>query len=246
MHQFLRRLLAAHLRDEPADPYYSVLVGEPDGSGPADRFHFLYEAANAVVRTRDPERLVRGLLSHLARFAPEEDTPCLVVEGTALVKQGRALVAPSAVTSWLKVVERRLNIRGFQVVDSPWLRLDPAAATLVVREPALDVDWSAFDVLDGVVPRPARPDPAVAPGAYPLTGWALLTPDGQPGPLPRAQAVLWATMLVLNRHQIGGQRTLDGLADVMRLVQPVGVGWSDERELVDALDRAAAAGPDAG
>lgn len=239
MHALLRRLLAAHLTDDEAPANYSLLLADPasaKGSGKA--FHFLYADATPVVRTRDPERLVRGLLAHLSAFDPD-DSGDLHLAGVALVRNGEALIAPGAIRSWLRLVERRLKVRGFQVVDAPWLRLDPRQGAVVVPEPAVEVDWSALEGLGQVGARSGPPDSGVLPGTYPVRGWALMTPDGEEGPVPCAQAVFWASTLVLNRQRLEAQRVLDGLASVMKLVQPVGVSWSDEQELVGCLDQAA-------
>lgn len=238
MHELVRCALAAHLNDEVEAPAnYSVLLGSGEGGGPTKGFHFLYANATPVVRSRDPERLVRGLLAHLSGFQPDA-TGDLHLVGRALVRDGRALVAPGVIGSWLKLVERRLNVRGFEVVDTPWVRFDSRRGAVVVPEPALQVEWSALDGLDRVAMRGGRAERWVAFGHYPVNGWALVTPDGQLGPLPRAQAVLWAATLVLNRDRLGAQDTLEGVATAMRIVPPVGIGWTDERELVDSLERA--------
>lgn len=236
MHALLERALADHVVEGIEAPAnFTVLVADGGGHSSGGKgFHFLYADATAVVRTRDPDRLVRALLAHLSAHQPHEAAGLLRLHGRAFVKDGRALLAPGVVGTWLPVVERRLNVRGVQVVDGPWMTIRPDSSELIVPEPSLTVDWSALDGLALLPGTGGRPDPGAAYGSYPATSWAFAAPD-LPGPLSRASAVLRAMRLVLNGDEVGARPALDGLVTMMRHVRPVGITWTNERELVSAL-----------
>jgi hypothetical protein len=226
-------LAARFVPDVIAPANYSVRLATGDekhrrGAG----FHFLYRGSAAMVRTRDPRRVVNGLCSHLASFEPTYGAGLLEVNGLALVGGRAALVAPAPLRQWMPQMERRLNVRGLHVVDMPWTLLDPATAEVVVPDPAdvgLDIPRDAFAGLDDEGGA-TRSDPYVTAGRYPLRSWAFL---GDAAPLSRARAVANAMPLTSNRD--GLQANLDALADVMRAITPVTVEWEEPAKLAAAL-----------
>ncbi len=234
MHAVLRRALAAHLvepDDDPASPNFSLHVAEDDGARGAKQFHLLYRGVTAVVRTRDLRRLVDGLLGYLSAAVERPDGDMVRLDVLALVKDGAAVLAPASIRSLLPSVERRLNAKGLGVVDRPWSCVDVTTGELVVPEPDLSVDRSALDQLG----RGSRGDGAVAPGRYPVVGWAFgAGPDAQ-GPMSRALAVSLAGGRILDRHTLDPQARLDRLAALLGRLEPVGV-WAERLDgLVEPL-----------
>jgi hypothetical protein len=237
----LRAALAAHLvPDVEAPPNYSVQLGEPSASGPATGFHFLYRSSASVVRTRDARRVVRGLFTHLSSHRVDPGPGLLRVHGVTLVAGGTALLAPPVLRQWPELLERRLNGQGVRFADTPWALVDPTRAEVVVPDPSLEVDWSALDRLDTLTGGRARPDPPVEPGRYPLVGWAFWVGADVTGRLSRAQAVMHALQLTIGAIDEGQeredlQRALDGLASVVREIEPAAIAWNDPTELVQPL-----------
>jgi hypothetical protein len=137
----------------------------------------------------------------------------------------------------MSAVERRLNGRGLRVVDAPWVLVDAESNEVVVPDPVaagLGVDPDAFRELEDLTPS-SHSDPAVAPGRYPLVGWAF-TGDGKP--MSRAQGVAFALRLTNSTN--GLQPTLDALAHVMRATPPVSVEWTAPALLAARLAEVAA------
>lgn len=235
-HDLLRETLAGHLAehvDAPAN--YSILLAGDDPKTKDRAFHFLYRGVVPVVRTRDPERLLAGVMSHLAghlESGPDDD---LRLDSLALVRDNVAILVPPAITYLIPRLERRLNASGLRVVDQPWSALDPETAEVVVVEPGLEVAHSARARLVAATPGPRRIDPPVAAGRYRLVGWGFALGDGDSGAIPRSLAVALACTLVRNGHELGLQRTLDGLVGAIRAVQPVGVWAETPSELVASL-----------
>jgi hypothetical protein len=228
----LRRAFAARFVPEVVAPAnYSVRIAADDekhhrGAG----FHFLYRGSAAVVRTRDPRRVVNGLCCHLATFEPRYGAGLFDVNAVALVRDGDALVAPAPLRQWMAQIERRLNGRGLRVVDMPWTLLDPMTAEVVVPEPestGLPIAHDAFARLAAAAPRS---DPFVPTGRYRLRSWVFL---GDATPFSRARAVAHAMPLTTSRN--GVQATLDALAEIMRTITPATIEWEAPARLAAAL-----------
>ena len=222
----LRKRLA---HDVQAPANFSVKLAPPVTNRRNAGFHFLYRNSAIQVRTRDVQRLVRGLLAHLATFEPSTLDGLLTIDGVTLVHDEGALIAPAALRQWLAVVERRLNLRGLRIVDAPAVLLDPARREVVLPD-AVAVLGADPAVLDAIDAPAGRPDPPVPVGRYPVTGWAFL---GTGEPITRAHAVALASRLTLTRDE--PQPILDALAHVVGGVEPGTVPWAKPPELVAAL-----------
>jgi hypothetical protein len=85
----------------------------------------------------------------------------------------------------------RLRARAF-------VRVDSLTGELVVPEWPLDLDLSAFALLEEVAPEPPRSEPSVDPGRYPVVVWAFHGEGDEPSP---ARAVTEALSLVLGGVQ---------------------------------------------
>ena len=227
VHDFLRRVLAAHLVDDVEAPAnYSVLLAGDDPESRDRAFHFVYRGFNPVVRTRDPQRLVAGLMARLAGHLDHGRTDDIRLDSLALVAGEVAVLVPPEIRSVMPTLERRLNTKGLWVVDQPWTAVDPDTGEVLVRKPTLEVDSTAMTRLIAAFPAPRRPDPPVAPGRYRLAGWGFGLGHAHSGPIRRSEAVALACAQVLNVRELGAERTLDGLARALSTVQPVAV-WAE-------------------
>jgi hypothetical protein len=187
----LRRALARYVDDSVDVPAnFSLRLAEKEGD-----FHFLYWGGRTVVRTLDAGRLLRGLLTFLAAHG-DPDPGVVKLRSLGLVRDGRALLTPPGLKGSLSGLEPLLVRRGLVVVDGPWVLVDVAAAELLVGGTSLEVDRGPIDEIVATAPK-GRPAPTVAPGRYPLAGWAFADPDGEVGaPVGRAEATVRALSLV--------------------------------------------------
>jgi len=127
-------------------------------------------------------------------------------------------------------MERQLNMAGVRMVDLPWIEIDWRTNEVVVAEPALDIDWMAFEQLRALAPGLVVDEP-VLPGRYPLVGCAFVAPK-RPS---RAFAVALASRLVVNPAALGRQGTLDALRQVFLQTAPLSFEWSEPSKLVTSL-----------
>lgn len=231
--EVLRALLAAHVEaDVDVPTNYLARLAEAPKNTRATGFHLLHHGNRVVLRTRDLERLVHGLLSHLDSGRRVDDG-MLLAQGVALVGERGALVAPALLRQYLAQLERRLNVRGIRIADPPSVSIDWQDRVVVVPKPALDIDWSSMDQLSSVAPG-AHTDPAVPPGRYPMTGWAFLT--AEPGSPPsRGQAIAMAARLTTAPESMGLQEILDALTHLMRGVEPARLVRAEPKALAAPL-----------
>ncbi len=236
----LRAVLAAHLVDLDAPANFSVVLTDRHESGAPRPLNFLYRSSAPVVRTRRPDRVLNALLAHLSGFAAppaaRHDAGLLRIDGAAFVAGGRAIVAPAMLREALEPIESGLNRAGVQVVDEPFLLIDPQAARLVVPEPHVQLDADARTRFERQFAATGREPAPLGPGRYPLLAWAFVTGPEMIGRLPAAQGIGAALRQVVNAGDLGAQASLDAMVRRVR-------GDRAGRALVEP---AARAGPLAG
>jgi hypothetical protein len=233
----LRRILAAHLLDADAPPYFSAFVPDaPPTDGNARPFNFLYRSSDSLVRTRAPGRVVRALLHYLSDLV-EPAPPTLQLRATGLIVGGRAIVAPESLRTSMTLIEARLNRAGMQVIDAPVVHLEPGSGEVVVPEPRLTVDADALAAYERSHPPAGgtRELAPVAPGRYPLVAWALTTAEDAIGPIGRAEGVAAAAQQVANADTFGAQPALEVVAGALAPVGASGIWWREPAELVAQL-----------
>jgi hypothetical protein len=214
--------------EEPAAPAnYSIQVADSTaGDRSPQGYHFLFRNIQTVVRSRDVGRVVTGLFSYLSGHFDRADD-YLQVDALVVIFDGSALIVPADVRHHLPMIERRLHREGFRVVDAPFVLIDPAGPDVVVPRPAVGVDWSVLDQWSTAHLSGRHRDPAVPAGPYPLKGWAFgLGPVGELSP---ARAVTHAGAALLNPHELGTQRALDMLAELVTSVTTMRL-WAGEPE----------------
>jgi hypothetical protein len=210
-------------------PYFGVTVAEPtDDRGPRP-LHLLHRGADVVVRSRRVDRVLRGLLAHLATCGDLPAMGLVPVEAAVLVRDGRAALVrrPSRPVAF----ERRAARAGFRVVDAPVALVDPESGEVVVGAPGLDVD---VDPLTRFADRRGDADVPAEPVAAPWGRYriALLGTATQPGPsgvlmtFAPARDGLWADDGALDLLA-----ELASAVPVRRAVAPhdVAAAWTDLR-----------------
>ncbi|MCB0978850.1 MAG: hypothetical protein KDB02_15455 [Acidimicrobiales bacterium] len=226
----LQTLLRAHVVEDPETPVnFSVLLAGEQRRSRNTGFHFLYRGSNAHLRTRDPLRLVHGLVGSLSSLAVASTGRFQAVQGVALVGDSGAVIAPMTLREYRARFERRFALRGVRYVDLPWVFLDAARSEIVVPEPVLDLDWSVTDSITDLAraPRPEAPVPA---GAYPLCGWAFFGNHE----LTAAQAVAIAARDTYFSNN-DPQQCLSDLAAVVSGVQRIPLGWGEPSTITDPI-----------
>jgi len=203
-----------------APPNFSVVVPQAKVNGGAKGLNMLYEGHSSLVRSRHPERALRALFQHVARYLSTEPNGFLRVSDLALVRDGRSILVPRTSITWMNQLAPRLNRAGWQFVDHPWSTLDLDTAELVVPPPRLTVDdgWEN-KISTGHSKR--EPD-AIGPGRYPLTGWGVFSAEEQV--MSRAAGVAAAAGNGLNPSEFGLRETLQWLLDLADRIPVTGLG----------------------
>lgn len=231
----LRAALRPYVRDDISrrpQANLSVVVADDRGRRRGAGFHFLRRGTTAVVRSRDPRRVLAGLASYLSA-ATEPPDATVRVHGVALVRDGVATVVPAQMLQWLAQLERRLATNGVEFVDQPWVYLDAARGEVVVPAPRVVLDPAAVDRIAASV-ADRRPDPGVVPGRYPVRAWAYFSqaPDR---PVSRAEMVAQAVCLCPDADRSAPGPLLDAFAAVMSAATPIALPWGSPADLVAPL-----------
>jgi hypothetical protein len=220
------------VEDSRAPDNYSVLL--QDSLNRTREFNLLLQGPRYLVRSRTRARVLRGLLNHLSAELSHPEQPLLGLRTSAVVHNGRAIVLPASVSSWINVVQPRLNRLGIQIVDLPWLLIDPVAAEMVVPEPLVGYDHGVLDELDGA-DRLDSELPPVLPGRYPLQAW--IVPGDVEGPLSSARGLVEALPLLMVPHDTV-EEAAQALVRLFEKVEPTGAWLDRPAVLTEFLQRA--------
>lgn len=220
-----------------APPNFSVIIGGEPGHGEVGSgLHFLYRNHMAMVRSRRPGRVLEGLFAYLASHLPSEGTNGLLrVNGVGLVKEGRAVLAPSMITNWTDILSPRLYRSGVQFVDAPGVSVDLDRGEMVVEESGLDVDRRPLAPLKTNGSAGSEPA-AVEPGRYPLVSWGFFTGDDrQMGRISPARAIVAAAPSLIQTSGVKPAKVIEGLGRVFSMTAPVSVGSPYRGDLASKL-----------
>lgn len=186
-------------------------------------------------RSSDPNRVINALLQSLDTHAGP--APGLArVHGTAVIRDGRAMLVPNRLREQFQNLDRRLRARGVLVVDAPLANLDLKTAEVVIQQ-QMTVDRAPLDeALAGVPCR--RRVPAVKPGRYPLVRWLFVDfwregVGGEPS-FSRATAVRRASLTTVDEIR-PGKPPLEELGRLFESVEAVGVDPQSPGELLDLV-----------
>lgn len=223
-------------------PAASDPTGDPD-PGAASGLNLLVQPTRATVRSRDPGRILRALLSDLhdrihdgAEFEEAEDL--LRVNAIAVQVGSGAGLIPLNFHAFAPRLQSLLARRGVALADAPRLEIDLATAELVIPQPAIDHNTLVLDRV--AVPASSAGElAAVLPGRYPLVGWCVIQPGEQTFvPLSPAQAAA-ATVSSLVEADDPVERLVQ-LGGLFSRVPAFGLWYYSDTELADLVARALA------
>lgn len=226
----LRRLLAAHVVDDPGAPAnYSLQLESPAPRVARTRpLHRLFEGGRELVIDADPAHPVAALLAALEGFAPPA-AEHLQVWATVLVGPGGAVLAPVEWRRRLPALWRVLRRTAWRFLDDPFATLDEWGR-VVEPVPALVTDPAVLGAGAGAAP-PRLPVPVAA--------W-LVPPGAEGSDATPAGALVEGMRLVRNRALFGGTRCFALLANVARraavLPAPRTVTDAQVKELLEGVE----------
>lgn len=230
--QVLREALQDYWVPEvEAPPNYSIVISREDSNGNSAGLNMLYEGHTNLVRSRYPERAIRALFQHLAKYLPAQSDGLLRAAAQALVRDGRAILVPNFVVTWMAQLAPRLNRSGWQFVDQPQAAIDLEHAELVVLPPRLAISDSWLKELSGN--RSEKEPDLVEPGRYPLAGWGVFSAEERV--MSRAAGTAVLAMTITNPSAIGVSETVDGLLDITARIPVTGLGSPFEGDLAARL-----------
>lgn len=216
--QWLRDALPATLvRDEEAEPNYSVLIRRPNREL-GKRFHLLYKDSTVLAHTFDANELVRALLADLEALTYWRRGDAVYVRAMSLSTDGIDALLPEELISTFDEIRRRIHALGVQLPVSRYVAVDLDAAEAMPPPRSLEIDAAALEELTRVVPS--------EPTAWPRTAIERRTtidllctmgsPDGEPvQPVSRGWALYVLASNATNLTQVGGA----GLEALRRLIE---------------------------
>lgn len=203
-----------------APPNFSIVLPRSEAGGPSTGLNMLYESHTNLVRSRYPDRVLRGLFQHLTKYLPVETDGMLRVSALALVRGDEAILVPRTIVTWMDLLAPRLNRAGWQFVDQPWSTIDLDAAELVVNPPTLPIDAAIFDRFDAK--ESSREPVAISPGRFPLVGWGVFSAEERM--MSRAAGAAAAAPTILNPAEYGVHEAVQGLIALTERTPVMGLG----------------------
>ncbi len=217
----LRKILAAHVTDDPGEPAasYAISFADATAAGAPSARHTLYDQDGPLLETLDPRRALRALLTSLASHGDLASAGVGALPAWVIGRGDRAVLVAGAPELPLdgEVLERH----GIAVADGTIAFVDDDGS-VVIGAPGVEADLDALDHFaatlpsgnDAVTPLPwgrARVV-ALATDVADEPGHALLAF----GPLADDDTPAFS----------GAERALDALLDLLATVPVVAAGSS--------------------
>lgn len=182
---------------------------------------FLPNGEWTPLRTRDPARALRALLSRLGSDlgGVEAQHGGVRVSGRAAVAHGQAVLLPREADGFFPRLQPLLARLGFSMVDVQSLVVDLATGDLVVGEPQVSHDAGVLDSLTVDLRHSASERRSVMPGRYPLRAWCVVRYAVEPvsvlTPAEAAAAVISSVLdtvdIAPRLQELGAMFTSEGL-----------------------------------
>ena len=209
---------------------YSVILSSGGRNKKIEQVSLLYRSSQLVVRSRTPSRVLHGLISYLSGHLDGPEG--LRTHAVVAVADGQAVLMPPVVRGALKTLQPHLRRIRWQLADVPYCILDAETGEVVVPEPVLTIDASVLEEIEsreGSSKEVAR----VAPGRYPISGWACSAEDGA-GAVSRAMAVA-LTLPSVDETFLGIEGTVEALGTLFSGAKAVPVPVGKPKEMVNEL-----------
>lgn len=228
--RLLRHALDRYLVEDPAAPLnFSLEVA----SKPAG-FHALYRGECPVLRTRDPDRLLNALRTHLDATLEKDEDELVVFDASALVQEGRAILVPERARSALLTFDRRLRAAGMTPVDAPRVAVHLADGELVI-EPQVHFNAEVLAELRRALPAGRRSEEFVSAGRFPVDRWVVGEHLLHAGLGTRAPAIVEAWSSVSAAGRLRAPELVPSLRDMLAPVRVIPCRNGEERTLVRVL-----------
>jgi Coenzyme PQQ synthesis protein D (PqqD) len=166
---------------EDVPPFYGLSFAAPVADTGTQPLHRLQRGATVAVASRNPERVIRALLAHLASHGDLEALGLVALPARAVVGAAGACVLPRPRNR--VHFERRARALSLTPVDGPVAFVDVATSELVVGAPGVAIDESALSRLAHDLPALGSTDEAALWGRYPLVAIGSAAGASRPGAL---------------------------------------------------------------
>jgi hypothetical protein len=231
----LDRLFPHSRIDDPKTPdNYSLALHQSSTDNKIRDLNLLLRSEVQVVRTRSAGRVLRALLGYCSVEVHQPDPGLLQAVGLAVVREGRSYILPPFLYQTYDVVAARLSRLGLQIVDRPWVCIDPITTEIVIEDPRLPYDRDVLAELDHGIPT--GPElPAVGIGRYLLEGWVFAA-EHPVGPLATAASAALAAGLIRSVPSL--QTVLDDLVALFGRTQGHALAYQTPMAFLDRLPAA--------
>jgi hypothetical protein len=224
----------SRIHDPKTPDNYSLALHQSSVDNKIRDLNLLFRSDLQVVRTRSAGRVLRALLGYCSMEVHQPDPGLLQADGLAVVRNDRSYILPPFLYRTYDLVAGRLSRFGLQVVDRPWVCIDPATTQIVIEDPRLPYDRDMLAELDQDIPT--SPElPAVGTGRYLLEGWVFATE--QPGAhLSTAASAALAAGLIRSVPSL--QTVLDDLVALFSRTQGHALAYQAPMAFLDRLPAA--------
>jgi hypothetical protein len=224
--------LDAHRMTRWKDPYFSVVVAEPEGARRRS-FHVLYRGIEPLVRTADLGTLARAFLAEMESLAFRSRTDAVYLGASAVAGPARVGLIPSSSTSSLAPLNRTAQEIGLTLPGSAWVAVDPDSGLAVPVRSALGVAPDAVERLAGRASADRFfVDEPVEVGTLCLAHDA---PTQAIEPLSRSLTLYRLAGVAENLPALGGRRTLEGLGRLVARAECYGLAPMRPKDTLEAL-----------
>jgi hypothetical protein len=216
------------------EPYYSLVVAEDDRMPGRRNLHILYKGTVAVVRTFDLGTLARAFLEEIESHTFHERRDAVYLEASLIAGPGGLAMIPSSFTPSLGAQGRPAARLGLQLPGTTWVAIDLEDAHALPVSSRLGVPGDAVGRLVGDHPAPERfflDRPAAINAICTVNDRPIETLE----PASRATALYRFAAMSQNLPRLGGRRTLEALARLMRAADCMAVAPMRTAQVLEAM-----------
>lgn len=202
-------------------------------------WNLLVQPGRTDLRSRDPARVLQGLLARVREAIDDPASPCR--EGRARVNaipvrtpEGGIGLIPANFYAFGPRLQPLLARKGLALVDCRFPQIELRTAEVVIPAPNIEVDERVLSAVAADRDLGRGELPAVLPGTYPLIGCCFLFPGpSSVVPLSAAQAAAAAISIVATPGT-----TAERLVELARLFERIpadGIWYFSDTEAIDLV-----------
>jgi hypothetical protein len=210
-------LPATLVRDEEAEPNYSVVIGGSDDKL-GKRFHILYRDSTILARTLDASELVRALLTDMEAMTYRSRHDAVYLQATFLSSSGVDGLFPEELVGDFEGIKRQVHATGLALPESRFVAVDLETGNAMPPPRELDVDQAIVaELAEMIGSEPTRWPRIRLERQMPIDLVCTMGPPGEEPSRPASRG--WALyVLTSNARNLGGVGGL-GLEALARLVR---------------------------